>query len=150
MKLIEPNGFIPIVQISTLASQDPSELLRMGRALGPLRDDNVAILGSGSPSYHDVQVWMNGQLINNKEFAARQIEWNTALENILDDEDNDRQMTALQEWRKLPHSYEMHPRGAAEHFNTLLLCAGAVTSDEKVHCLKSEVWGAVEASFWWE
>jgi aromatic ring-opening dioxygenase catalytic subunit (LigB family) len=93
---------------------------------------------------------MSGKLVDNEEFAARQIEWNTALENVLDDEDNNRQMAALQGWRKLPHSYEMHPRGAAEHFNTLLLCAGAARSEEKVHCLKSEIWGAVEASFWWE
>lgn len=147
--LIEPNASVPIVQISILASQDPSELLKMGKALAPLRESNVAILGSGSPSFHDVGIWMSEVLVDDREFAVRQAEWNAALEDILDEQDTEKLITDLKEWRKLPHSYEMHPRGRAEHFSTLLLCAGAAGADEKAHCVKSEIWGAVEASFWW-
>jgi aromatic ring-opening dioxygenase catalytic subunit (LigB family) len=170
MKLIDPDATIPIVQISVLRSQDASELLRMGMAqfckptserfaennmritgaaLAPLRDENVALLGSGSPSYHDVVKWMSGILVGDKEFAERQTEWHEALERALKQCEADRSVGELERWREFPHSYEMHPRGAAEHFSTLLLCAGAA-GGAPVHLSKFDVMGAMEASFWWD
>jgi len=51
MMLLAPDANIPIVQLSVLKSQDPEELMRMGKALASLRNENIAILGSGS-SFH--------------------------------------------------------------------------------------------------
>jgi hypothetical protein len=45
--------------------------------------------------------------------------------------------------------YEMHPKGAAEHFSPLLICAGAAEG-RSVHLSKVEIMGATEASFWWD
>jgi len=41
-----PNALIPVLQMS-LPSLDPEQLFALGRALAPLRDDNVLIMGSG-------------------------------------------------------------------------------------------------------
>ena len=41
-----PKGDIPVLQLS-LPGLVPDELIRLGRALGPLRDDGVLIFGSG-------------------------------------------------------------------------------------------------------
>jgi aromatic ring-opening dioxygenase catalytic subunit (LigB family) len=47
------------LQVSVLASQDPHEHLAMGKALAPLRDEGVLIVGSGL-SYHNMRSFMYG------------------------------------------------------------------------------------------
>ena len=47
LKVAFPHADVPIVQVSLLASMDPAEHIKVGRALMPLRDENVLIVGSG-------------------------------------------------------------------------------------------------------
>lgn len=128
--LINPAADVPIVQLSVLASQDPREHLRMGRALASLRDANIAIVGSGFASFHNLPLMfglMGGQ---GNSSAARTIqnrakEWNKALtESALEEKQADRE-EKLAKWRNFPHAYDMHPQHGAEHFMPLLVCAGA-------------------------
>ena len=49
-----PEAEVPIVQLSIERSFDPALHLSLGRALAPLRDENVLIVGSGLPTYHDL------------------------------------------------------------------------------------------------
>ena len=52
LKVAFPHADVPIVQVSLLASMDPAEHIRIGRALDtPLRDEGVLIVGSGM-TYH--------------------------------------------------------------------------------------------------
>lgn len=44
---IFPNADIPVVQISLPVPRDPAVVLRLGRILSPLRDDNVLLMGTG-------------------------------------------------------------------------------------------------------
>ena len=46
MRIAWPDGTIPVVQVS-LAEMPPEELVRMGAALHPLREEGVLVLGSG-------------------------------------------------------------------------------------------------------
>jgi 4,5-DOPA dioxygenase extradiol len=46
LRIAWPDGTIPVVQVS-LPEMPPADLLRMGEALAPLRDDGVLVLGSG-------------------------------------------------------------------------------------------------------
>lgn len=121
----------------------------LGRALAPLRGENVAMLGSGSPSFHDVRRWMSWSLVGDREFAQREAVWHEALEEALKQCEFERSMGKLERWREFPHSYEMHPKGAAEHFSPLLICAGAAEG-RSVNLSKVEIMGATEASFWWD
>jgi aromatic ring-opening dioxygenase catalytic subunit (LigB family) len=47
LKLLVPDADIPIVQLSVLSSQNAAEHIKMGKALEPLRDEGIAIIGSG-------------------------------------------------------------------------------------------------------
>ena len=149
MKLIDPTASVPILQVSVLASQDAGELMQMGRALSQLRDENVAIIGSGSPSYHNVRDWMSGRVANDRTFLQRQAKWHDALESALQQKDERSLKAALEDWRNFPHAYEMHPRGASEHFSTLLVCAGAA-KDATVHCSRFHLMGAEQTMSWWD
>ena len=53
LKLLSPDAKVPVVVLSLLASLDAAAHLQMGRALAPLRDDGVLIVGSGA-SFHSL------------------------------------------------------------------------------------------------
>ncbi len=57
LKVAFPQADIPIVQVSLLASMDAAEHIRVGRALAPLRDEGVLIVGSGM-TYHNMRTLM--------------------------------------------------------------------------------------------
>ncbi len=46
LKIMYPAGDIPVLQMS-LPTQDPDQLLELGRRLRPLRDEGVLVIGSG-------------------------------------------------------------------------------------------------------
>ncbi|MDB6061151.1 MAG: dioxygenase [Verrucomicrobiaceae bacterium] len=131
---IYPNAEIPVVQLSLKAGLDPAQHIAVGRALAPLRDDGVLILGSGS-SYHNMHRmgpqampeteifdnWLQQTLVNS-EPAAR-------LEKLLD-------------WRHAPAGLAAHPR--EEHLLPLMVAVGAAI-DEPGSCIYREagVFGGV-------
>ncbi|EOD45480.1 Extradiol ring-cleavage dioxygenase class III enzyme subunit B [Neofusicoccum parvum] len=124
MLLINPKADVPIVQMSVLRSENPADHYRMGRALSKLRDSNVAILGSGFPSIHNLRAMFSG-MTHDPSFKSRNSAWSRAVNEAVKEEKVEERQKKLEEWRKFPGAYDMHPRGGAEHFLPLIVCAGA-------------------------
>ena len=59
MEVMYPQADMPIFQVSMLRSYDPQAHLDVGRALRPLRDEGVMIVGSGL-SFHNLKLMREG------------------------------------------------------------------------------------------
>jgi aromatic ring-opening dioxygenase catalytic subunit (LigB family) len=129
MKLILPDESIPIVQMSVLESEDPADHFKMGQALAILRKENIAIVGSGFPTFHNLRLLFSGAA-SGPDFPSVVSEWSSALNEAILTKDADERLAKLKQWREFPHAYKMHPRGGAEHFLPLIVTAGAVGSAE--------------------
>lgn len=118
-KLSWPEADVPTIQLSLKAGLDPREHLEIGRALAPLRDEGVLILGSGM-SYHNMRDfgttsghrasllfddWLKEAATANPEIRA----------------------SRLGEWSSAPGARHAHPR--EEHLMPLMVIAGAAGDD---------------------
>ena len=93
----------------------PGPHLALGRALAPLRDEGVLIVGSGM-SYHDMRGFFNGTgAAVSRRFDAWLSEAATAEPRQRD--------ASLQQWASAPDGRRAHPR--EEHLLPLMVVAGA-------------------------
>ncbi|OQS04284.1 4,5-DOPA dioxygenase extradiol-like [Thraustotheca clavata] len=118
LKLINPAEDVPIVQVSVVAGMDPKLHFKLGQLLSTLRDENVAILGSGAtfhPSRRESDHENKGRKFNQALTQA-------ALAPTADDRNN-----ALSKWASFPHARECHHR--EEHLIPLHVIAGAGGDD---------------------
>jgi aromatic ring-opening dioxygenase catalytic subunit (LigB family) len=146
LKVAFPHADVPIVQVSLLASMDPAEHIRIGKALAPLRDENVLIIGSGM-TYHNMRTLMAGKRGGDKARSAdagsqRFDDW---LEETLTKMEPERRAAALAAWAEAPSAREAHPR--EEHLLPLHVVVGAAGTDQGQRTLKDVVMGAVESAF---
>ena len=119
LKLAYPEANVPTVQLSLKQGLDPAEHLAMGRALAPLRDEGVFIVGSGL-SFHNLRAFGHPQ--------ARPVseEFDAWLRVAATDEAStrDRKLAA---WTTAPSARGAHPR--EEHLLPLMVVAGAAGDD---------------------
>ena len=115
LKVAFPQAVIPVVTLSLMASLDPALHLAAGRALAPLRDENVLIIGSGM-SFHNLRAYFQPETTSRaRAFDA----WLTqAVESSAAQRD-----ALLTNWRNAPNARFSHPR--EEHLVPLFVAAGA-------------------------
>lgn len=114
-KLAWPNADIPTVQLSLKAGLDPKAHLAIGRALAPLRDEGVFILGSGM-TFHNLRAFFQG---GGAPVAEAFDGWLRETMKLPAAERDAR----LIEWAKAPAARAAHPR--EEHLLPLMVIAGA-------------------------
>jgi len=120
-KLIYPDADLPIVQLSLLHSLDPAAHLAIGKALAPLRDEGVLIVGSGL-SYHNLRQFFTSNPVAN-EAAAQFDAW---LNRAISAPSAEREKL-LSNWQQAPGARDCHPR--SEHLIPLMVVAGAAEED---------------------
>ncbi|MBI3451096.1 MAG: dioxygenase [Acidobacteria bacterium] len=119
LRRLYPAASIPVVQLSLLAGMPLARHVDVGRALAPLRDEGVLILGSGN-LVHNLRT---ADLFDESEVArpwAR--EFDAWVKGSLDAWALD----ALADFRdRAPHGRIAHP--TVEHYAPLLVAAGAAS-----------------------
>lgn len=130
-----PQAEIPVVQLSLRRGLDPAEHLALGRALSPLRDEGVLILGSGF-SFHNMRLYNAGGQVPSAQFDA----W---LQSSLSTPAG--RAARLQAWAQAPAARLAHPR--EEHLLPLMVAAGAAEGDAGTcNYHETEFLGGVTAS----
>jgi aromatic ring-opening dioxygenase catalytic subunit (LigB family) len=119
LKLTYPDADVPTIQLSLKRGLDPKEHLAMGRALAPLRDEGVFIIGSGM-TFHNLRAFWDPR---SQPIAAEFDAWLREAAT-LPAEERDR---ALAQWAKAPSGRLAHPR--EEHLIPLMVIAGAAGAD---------------------
>ena len=126
LKLVFPDADIPVVQLSLRADYDPEAHIAAGRALAPLRDEGVLILGSGM-SFHNLPG------MRDAAFMARVAEYSDAFDAWLTvaatDRDTVTRNAALADWTQAPFARQAHPPRGEDHLLPLFVAAGAAGED---------------------
>jgi len=131
LKLVTPDADIPVVQLSLKADLNPEAHLAAGRALAPLRDEGVLIVGSGM-SWHNMRGF-------SPAFTERSAEFDRWLEGAVTDPAN--REAALAHWDSAPYGREAHPR--EEHLLPLMVAAGAAPGEPAVVAFRDTVMDVV-------
>jgi aromatic ring-opening dioxygenase catalytic subunit (LigB family) len=134
-KLVYPEANIPIVQLSLKAGLEPAAHMAAGRALAPLRDEGILLVGSGM-SYHNLRSFFGGGA---NPASDRFDSW---LTSAVTGEDRSRK---LLEWRTAPSARDAHPR--EEHLIPLMVAAGAAERDRGVRIYQDHVMGAAISAY---
>ena len=115
MKVAFPEAEIPVVEMSVDSSFDPALHIAAGRALSPLRDEGVLVLGSGM-SFHNMRAY------GDPRATAPSQEFDQWLARAVE-ESAPRRATQLAAWATAPSGRFAHPR--EEHLLPLMVAAGA-------------------------
>ena len=124
LKLVTPEADIPVVQLSLRADLDPEAHMAAGRALAPLRDESVLIVGSGM-SWHNMRGF-------SPAFTGKSEAFDTWLSQAMTDPT--RRDEAIRHWAKGPYAREAHPR--EEHLAPLFVVAGAADGEPGRHAFR--------------
>jgi aromatic ring-opening dioxygenase catalytic subunit (LigB family) len=114
-----PKADVPIVQLSIRSDYDPRAHLELGRALSPLRDEGVLILGSGL-SYHNLRKFDSSARQPSKAFD----DW---LFQSLSLESAEQRAAQLTKWESAPSARIAHPQ--EDHLIPLMVAVGAAGED---------------------
>ena len=115
LMLVFPDADIPVIEMSVERDLDPALHAAAGRALAPLRNEGVSIIGSGM-SFHNMRGYGDP-----RSTAPSQAfdQWLTqAVE-----QPGDERAASLNVWAEAPSARFAHP--AAEHLLPLMVAAGA-------------------------
>ncbi|MBF0193369.1 MAG: dioxygenase [Magnetococcales bacterium] len=115
LKLIFPNGEMPIVQLSLKVNMDPYEHFLMGKAIGTLANKGILIIGSGAVTHNLKKMQRPGS--DPDQWSVEFVNWLTyKLKEITPEK-------LISNLSKAPHLNVAHP--TIEHLMPLFVVLGA-------------------------
>jgi len=119
MRHLRPGADLPVFQVSMPRRLDAAGAVALGRALAPLREEGVVIVGSGSMTHNlwEIQPPQSPPVAYAREFAA----WVGARVLAGD-------LESLADYRaRAPHAERAHP--TEEHYLPLVVAAAAAPGE---------------------
>lgn len=141
LSLMYPAADIPVAQLSLQPEQDPAWHIRLGRALRPLRERDVLIIGSGSITHNLRAVFKHPRSEPAPVWVTEFCDWMAQRISAGD-------MAALSAYRTLaPHAVQNHPTD--EHLLPLFVALGAADKiDNARHLNQVMTYGLLAMDIW--
>lgn len=138
LMLAYPDAEVPVLRLSLRSEMDPAAHLAIGRALVPLRDEGVLIIGSGM-SYHNLRSLFSP---GGADAAERFDAWLEAAATAPAPAARNRSLT---QWATAPGAREAHPE--PEHLMPLMVAAGAAAADRGYRNYRDRIAGKPFAGY---
>ncbi|WP_373502944.1 class III extradiol ring-cleavage dioxygenase [Aestuariivirga sp.] len=136
MAVMYPDASVPTYQVSLKSGYDPELHLQLGRALAPLRDEGVVIVGSGL-SYHNLRRMGEPGRIPSAQFDA----WLDAAVTS----EPEKRVELLKAWDTAPAARICHPE--EDHLIPLMTAVGAAESEKATRIYyDNNAYGGITAS----
>lgn len=138
MEIMYPDADMPIFQVSMLKSYDPADHIAIGRALKPLRDEGILIVGSGL-SFHNLRLPRGVGKVPSAEFDA----WLYEAMNAAPDA----RRAAILNWENAPAARICHEE--EDHLVPLFVALGAAENEaaERIYHHTSEMTGITVSNY---
>lgn len=125
LKLIYPDADIPVVELAVQRNGGTGHHIEMGRALAPLRDHGILIVGTGSVTHNLEAIFKNRLALD-----AIPPEWVTRFADWVRDKTEAGALDDIADWLGLaPNAKQNHP--TPEHFLPLPFAMGAAGAGAK-------------------
>ena len=125
MRYLWPEADVPVLPLSFSPTDSPTALLALGRALAPLADEGVLVLGTGSLT-HNLSLLFG--VADRPPVDAPEIPESAAFRRWVHERSAARDWDALASYRRVaPHAALMHPTD--EHWLPFYVAAGAGGTD---------------------
>ena len=125
LKLMYPDADIPVVQISVQPAMGAAHHVAMGRALAPLREEGVLVMGSGSITHNLGELFRGG-----REMEAPTPAWVSEFGAWMHEKIEAGAVEDVIKWdERAPHARRNHP--SEEHFLPLPFAMGAAGADAR-------------------
>ncbi len=136
MQVMYPQADVPLLQVAIRHTYDPAQHIALGKALAPLRDEGILIVGSGL-SYHNMRGFGPQGKVPSAQFDA----WlNEALMAT-----PEKREALLLDWEKAPSARACHPQ--EDHLIPLMAAVGAAWGEPAIRVYHDEkVFGQITAS----
>lgn len=141
LRFMFPEADIPVAQLSLQPEKDPAWHIALGRALRPLREQGVLIVGSGSITHNLRAIFKHPQ----GEPAPG---WVTEFRDWIAERIEAGDLEALAEYRsRAPHAAQNHPTD--EHLLPLFVALGAANRiDSAQHLNRVMTFGMLAMDAW--
>ena len=141
LMLIYPDADVPITMISLKNTLDAESHLAIGRALEPLRDEEVLIIASGM-TYHNMPQFRRAEPAH----IGQAIRFDNWLTEAVETEDVDARAAALGSWDQNPDALACHVPDH-DHLVPLFVAAGAAGPDAGRCIFKTDFLGKPYSGF---
>lgn len=134
-----PEAEIPVVELSLPRHASAVDVMAIGEALAPLRDENILLVGTGM-SYHNLRRFLRPD----KEADEHSRQFNAWLHQAVTSFPSQR-ASALASWKDAPFAKDCHPE--AEHLLPLMFVAGAAGTESGHRDYNDTVMGKALSGF---